>query len=412
MTGIPPMYDSSPAPFALVLEADPDVAAVLSLQLEVLGLETRYFQQSAALLEAVVARPPHLVVLGLEFGSEDGIALLRRLAATGYHGWVLLLSGVERKIARIAERVGHTLGLQMLGCLDKPMRLPDLRHCLGNLRVGCVAPMEVRGEPLFTGEELDQALSRDELTIHYQPQFELSSGRLSGVEALVRWAHPTLGIIGPAQFLPLLSRDQGKRLTRHVLALSQADAARWLREGVAPSLSVNVTADDLMSPDLLSLACQRSPGDPPLVLEITETAAMHDELLGSEVAARLYLGGLEVSVDDFGIGFSSLSRLQLLPISELKIDRSFVQHLHEESQDAAIVEAVALLGRRLGIRVVAEGVEAPACLALLDRFGCTHVQGYGLARPMPAAAILEVGATQDSMRASSVVSGALLGSTP
>ena len=118
------------------------------------------------------------------------------------------------------------------------------------------------------------------------------------------------------------------------------------------------------------------------------------------MAARLCLGGREVSVDDFGVGFSSLSRLQLLPISELKIDRSFVQFLQEDSQGAAIVEAVALLGRRLGIRVVAEGVEDPSCLALLEGFGCTHVQGYGLARPMPAEAILEVGSTQDSMRAS------------
>ncbi|QJR00193.1 EAL domain-containing response regulator [Halomonas sp. PGE1] len=384
------MYDSSPAPLALVLEADPDVAAVLSLQFEVLGLETRYFQQSTALLAAVAARPPRLVVLGLEFGSEDGFALLRHLAATGYRDWVLLLSGVERKIARIAERVGHTLGLQMLGCLDKPMRLSELRRCLDNLRVGCRAPLEARGEPLFSADDLEQAFIRDELTLHYQPQFELATGRLSGVEALVRWAHPALGLIGPASFLPLLSLDQGKRLTRHVLARAQADAAVWLREGVSASVSVNVTADDLMCPDLLELACLRSPEDPPLVLEITETAAMQDELLGSEVAARL----------------------QLLPISELKVDRSFVQHLQEETQDAAIVEAVALLGRRLGIRVVAEGVEDPASLALLDRFGCTHVQGYGLARPMPAEAILEVGSTQDSMRASSVVQGEPLGSTP
>ncbi|AXY41994.1 EAL domain-containing response regulator [Halomonas sp. JS92-SW72] len=406
------MYDSSPAPLALVLEADPDVAAVLSLQFEVLGLETRYFQQSTALLAAVAARPPRLVVLGLEFGSEDGFALLRHLAATGYRDWVLLLSGVERKIARIAERVGHTLGLQMLGCLDKPMRLSELRRCLDNLRVGCRAPLEARGEPLFSADDLEQAFIRDELTLHYQPQFELATGRLSGVEALVRWAHPALGLIGPASFLPLLSLDQGKRLTRHVLARAQADASAWLREGVSASVSVNVTADDLMCPDLLELACLRSPEDPPLVLEITETAAMQDELLGSEVAARLCLGGLEVSVDDFGIGFSSLARLQMLPISELKVDRSFVQHLQEESQDAAIVEAVALLGRRLGIRVVAEGVEDPASLTLLDRFGCTHVQGYGLARPMPAEAILEVGSTQDSMRASSALQGEPLGSTP
>jgi len=397
---------------ALVLETDPDVAAVLSLQLDVLGMESRYYQHSAPLLAAIVAHPPQLVVMGLELGSEDAIALLRRLAECGYRGWVLLLGGVERKIARIAERVGQTLGLQMLGCLDKPMRLAELRQCLGSLRVGREAAAEVHGDPVFSGEELDQALARRELTIHYQPQFELSSGRLSGVEALVRWVHPSLGLIGPASFLPLLSPAQSKRLTRHVLAMAQADAARWHREGVMPSLSVNVTADDLMCPDLLALTRHRGPGDPPLVLEITETAAMHDELLGSEVAARLCLSGLEVSVDDFGIGFSSLSRLQLLPISELKVDRSFVRRLHEESQDAAIVEAVALLGRRLGIRVVAEGVEDPATLGLLDRFGCTHVQGFGLGRPVPAEAILELGALHDAMRASTAVVGAPLGSTP
>lgn len=407
-----PMYDTPLAPQALVLEADRDVAAVLSLQLELLGLEARYHHRPATLLEALAARPPRLVVLGLEFGSEDSIVLLRRLAASDYRGWVLLLSGVERKIARIAQRLGHTLGLQMLGCLEKPMRLVELRRCLDNLRPGAVAPREVRGEPLFSIQEAVRALEGDELTVHYQPQFELGSGRLSGVEALVRWEHPTLGLIGPAHFLPLLSREQGKRLTRQVMRRARSDAAIWLSEGVTPSLSINVTPDDLMCPDLLELVRQRDAREPPLVLEITETAAMHDELLGSEVAARLCLGGLEVSVDDFGVGFSSLSRLQLLPISELKIDRSFVQFFQEDSQDAAIVEAVALLGRRLGIRVVAEGVEDLSCLALLEAFGCTHVQGYGLARPMSAEAILEVGSTQDSMRASSAAQGESLGSTP
>ncbi len=408
------MNESSRAPqaLALVLEADMDMAAVLSLQLETLGLGSRYYAHSRPLLAAVESRAPTLVILGLEHGSEDAIALLRRLAATGYRGWVLLLSGVERKIARIAERVGLALGLRMLGCLDKPMRLAELRRCLGNLRVGREPPAEVHGDPVFSSEELDLALKRRELTLHYQPQFELSTGRLSGVEALVRWAHPELGLIGPGAFLPLLSSDQGQRLTRHVLEMAMLDAEAWHREGVMPSLSVNVTADDLGCPDLLALTRRRRPGDPPLVLEVTETAAMRDDLLGSEVAARLCLGGLEVSVDDFGVGFSSLARLQLLPISELKVDRSFVRHLHEESQDAAIVEAVALLGRRLGIRVVAEGVEDPGALALLDRFGCTHVQGFGLARPMPAEEILELGATQDAMRASTAASGAPLGSTP
>ncbi|MGM0982667.1 MAG: EAL domain-containing protein [Pseudomonadota bacterium] len=133
---------------------------------------------------------------------------------------------------------------------------------------------------------------------------------------------------------------------------------------------------------------------------------------GSEVAARLHLGGLEVSVDDFGVGFSSLARLQLLPISELKVDRSFVSRLLEDAQDAAIVEAVALLGRRLGIRVVAEGIEDLACLASLERYGCTHVQGFGLARPMPAGDILALANAQSPIRASSASIGAPADNTP
>jgi len=395
---------------AVVLEEDPDAAATLSLQLRTLGMESRYCRQGQHLIGEVVARRPHLVIMALEFGQHDGFAMLRRLAESGYRGRVLLLSGVERKIVRIAERLGQALGLTMLPSLDKPMRLSELRRRLETPAAD--------GEPDALQpcrlEELDRAFARQEITLHYQPQFELATGRLSGVEALVRWAHPVAGLLVPGRFLPLLTPDQNRHLTRRVLQLALEDAHRWRRSGLSLSLSVNVTADDLMCPELLSLVSggRRTLGDAPVVLEITETAAMDDELLGGEVAARLHLSGLEVSVDDFGVGFSSLARLQLLPISELKVDRSFVSRLLEDPQDAAIVEAVALLGRRLGIRVVAEGIEDLACLPTLERFGCTHVQGFGLGRPMPAAEILALAGAQSPIRASSVASGASSGSTP
>ncbi|MEQ6888515.1 EAL domain-containing response regulator [Halomonas sp. CS7] len=395
---------------AVVLEEDPDAAATLSLQLRTLGMESRYCRQGQHLIGEVVARRPHLVIMALEFGQHDGFSMLRRLAECGYRGRVLLLSGVERKIVRIAERLGQALGLSMLLSLDKPMRLAELRQ-----RLEDDAPDD---EPDALHpcrlEELDRAFARQEITLHYQPQFELSTGRLSGVEALVRWAHPVAGLLVPGRFLPLLTPDQNRHLTRRVLQLALEDAHRWRQAGLSLSLSVNVTADDLMCPELLSLVSEgrRTLGESPVVLEITETAAMEDELLGSEVAARLHLSGLEVSVDDFGVGFSSLARLQLLPISELKVDRSFVSRLLEDSQDAAIVEAVALLGRRLGIRVVAEGIEDLACLPTLERFGCTHAQGFGLGRPMPAADILALAGAQSPIRASSAASGASPGSTP
>jgi EAL domain-containing protein (putative c-di-GMP-specific phosphodiesterase class I)/ActR/RegA family two-component response regulator len=407
------MHDLLHETRALVLEVDLEVAAELCLQISVLGMESCHFRQPDALLEEVVLYPPTLVIMALEFGEQDGIALLHRLAEADYRGRVLLLSGVERKVARIAERVGDTLGLQMLGSLEKPMRLAELRQRLGKLRAGCKTLSGSAAEPVVSTQELEHALAGGELTLYYQPQYELASDRLSGVEALVRWEHPRFGLLGPDSFLPLLTRAQGKRLTRYVLKRALVDAQQWRDEGLVLSLSVNVTADDMMSPDLLEMTRHAVPDSLQMVvLEITESAAMEDELLGSEVAARLHLGGLEMSVDDFGVGFSSLSRLQVLPISEVKIDRSFVSHLHENPQDSAIVEAVALLGRRLGIRVVAEGIEELSILPLLERFGCTHVQGFGLARPAPAGAIPALASRQLPIRSSIVASGVSLGSVP
>ncbi|MFG6177938.1 EAL domain-containing protein [Halomonas sp. THAF12] len=380
------MNASSATALAMVLDDDADVAATLAVQLQVLGVEIRHSRHVHHLIDEVVVRRPRLVAIGLAFGDHDHIVALRHLAECRYSGKVLLLSGVERKVARIAERLGESLGLDMLVSLDKPMRLAELRERLACLEPTCSREAPARLVPRFRQQDLERAFACHELILHYQPQFELATRRLSGVEALVRWRHPEIGMLAPGEFLPLLSAAQGRQLTRRVLQMAMSDAARWRRAGVHLSLSLNVTPDDLLCPELVNLvrARWRASGGTPLVLEIIESASMEDELLGSEVATRLHLSGLEVSVDDFGVGYSSLSRLQRLPISELKIDRSFVSRLHEDVQDAAIVEAVALLGRRLGIRVVAEGVEDLACLEPLARFGCTHVQGFGLARPLPA----------------------------
>lgn len=376
---------------AAVLDSDQEVAASLSLQLHTLGIRARYYQSQRRLLEELAWHRPQLVVLALEPGRIDGIAVLRDLARLGYPGAVLLLSGVERKVVRIAERVGRTLGLLMLDALPKSFRLAELRQRLDGLHPlpRHARPPEAEASPRVA-EEIERALNQNEFVVYYQPQLELAGQRLSGVEALVRWCHPRLGILAPGQFLGAMTAGQYRRLTRCMVMGVMADAVRWPALQELDSISVNVTPEELMSEALLAMLEELRSGlaqAPPLVLEVTETAAMDDELLGSEVAARLHLHGLELAIDDFGVGFSSLARLQMLPVSELKLDRSFVSHLQEEPQDAAIVEAMALLGRRLGIRVVAEGVESLATLEALARYGCTHAQGYALAPPMPAEAL-------------------------
>lgn len=372
------------APLAVVVDRDPGVLADLTFLLRTLGLETHH--QPTDLRACLTVLRPRLVILDLGIDGVEGIDTLRYMADVGYRGAVLLLSAVDPKIMRIAERMGQTLGLDMLDSLGKPYELSALNDSLGAIWMSSKGETTRQRGRDWGREEITRALVENELVVHYQPQFDLTSQTLSGVEALVRWQHPDLGLIWPGHFLKLMTLDQTRLMTRHIVAQVARDSQLWGVEDQQLSVSINVSPNELLHDDLVPLMdeLQQSLGRRlSLVVEITENDAMHDELLSSEVAARLHLLGMELSVDDFGVGFSSLARLQLLPISEVKIDRGFVRHLHDNPEDAAIVEAVALLGQRLGIRVVAEGVETLESLKQLSRFGCTHVQGYALARPMP-----------------------------
>lgn len=377
------------APLAVVVDKDPGVLADLTHLLRTLGLETHH--QPADLRACLTRLRPRLVILDLEIDGVEGIDTLRYLADVGYQGSVMLLSAVDPKVMRIAERMGHTLGLTMLDSLSKPYELSALHDSLDGLRMPSQGDTADERNQEWGRGEIVRALKEQELVVHYQPQFDLASQALSGVEALVRWQHPVCGLIWPSHFLKLMTLEQTRLMTRQIVAQVARDSQLWRVADHQLSVSINISPNELLHDDLVplmdelqqSLGCRLS-----LVLEITENDAMHDELLSSEVAARLHLLGMELSVDDFGVGFSSLARLQLLPISEVKIDRGFVRHLNDNPEDAAIVEAVALLGQRLGIRVVAEGVETLESLTQLARFGCTHAQGYALARPMPIEGLL------------------------
>ncbi|WP_192036181.1 EAL domain-containing response regulator [Halomonas sp. YLGW01] len=393
------------APLAVVVDTDLDVVVALSLHLRTLGLETHHLEQPCELLACLSRLRPRLVILDLEIDGEEGIDILRHLAEAGYRGAVMLLSGVNPKVMRIAERMGRTLGLLMLDSLSKPYRLDGLRDSLEGLQMPPHDVMSRQGDQGWEREEIKRALADEEFQVHYQPQFDLGSQDVSGVEVLVRWQHPRLGLLWPSRFLHLMTLEQSRLMTRQIVTQVALDARRWQAAGHQLSVSINVSPNELIHGELVPLMdeLQRSLGRRlPLVLEITESDAMQDELLGSEIAARLHLLGMELSVDDFGIGFSSLARLQLLPISEVKIDRGFVRHLDDNPQDAAIVEAVALLGQRLGIRVVAEGVESLESLIRLSRFGCTHAQGFALAKPMPVDRLIDLLASLGSHQAPSV----------
>jgi EAL domain-containing protein (putative c-di-GMP-specific phosphodiesterase class I) len=236
--------------------------------------------------------------------------------------------------------------------------------------------------------ELRRAIDQHQLLLHYQPKVDTHSGQVLGVEALVRWQHPTHGLIPPGEFIPLAERTGLiQPLTHYVLDAALGQCHQWRQAGHELSVAVNVSARrllDLDFPDQVAatLTRWRVPARL-LVVEITESTIMADPTHALEILGRLSAMGVQLSIDDFGTGYSSMAYLKNLPVHELKIDRSFVAQLTSDSRDAVIVRSTVDLGRNLGLRVVAEGVEDQATWQALAALGCDAIQGYHISRPVP-----------------------------
>jgi len=236
---------------------------------------------------------------------------------------------------------------------------------------------------------LRMALARDEFVLHYMPQIEVSTGRVRSVEALVRWRHPTLGMVQPAEFIPI-AEETGLILPlgERVLRAACVQARAWRRDGLPPvRVSVNVSARQFQHQNpvaLVSRAIHESglePGD--LVLEITESAVMREAGQALATLRSIRETGVRVAIDDFGTGYSSLSYLRSFPIDSLKIDRSFVREIASRPDDEAIVTAILAMARSLKLDVIAEGVETEGQLEWLRSRGCDEAQGYLISRPLP-----------------------------
>ena len=244
-------------------------------------------------------------------------------------------------------------------------------------------------ERLTLAGELSKALENGEIEAHFQPKADAGSRRIVGVEALVRWQHPTRGLISPAEFVTVAEQaGLGRALTRRMLDLALTQARIWREEGFDLHVAVNTTVADLQDTQFPAevAATLEAHGLPPeaLVLEVTENMVLADPVRVGDVLAQLGELGLGLSLDDFGTGFSSLTHLKSLPVGEVKIDRSFVGRMTTDPVDAAIVQATIQLAHSIGIRVVAEGIEDQVTWSSLVANRCELVQGYALSRPLPA----------------------------
>ena len=239
--------------------------------------------------------------------------------------------------------------------------------------------------------ELDRALAAGRIRVHYQPKLSLGLGRITSCEALVRWEHEDRGMLSPDLFIGLAEQtNRIAPLTLHVVGQVLEDLARWHSNGMEISAAVNISArllaSDSFNDDLCRLLARGTAPTTALVFEVTESAALADSDAAAEILRGYQQLGITISIDDYGTGQSTLSYLRQLPVSELKIDRSFVQNAHVNANDSVLVRSTVQMAHELGLKVVAEGVETEDCLAFLREIGCDLVQGYLISRPVPAEA--------------------------
>ncbi|WP_245852977.1 putative bifunctional diguanylate cyclase/phosphodiesterase [Blastococcus aggregatus] len=315
-------------------------------------------QERAEQLRAQILRPFRIEGIRLHVGVSVGIATAPVPAATVQE--LLRCADIAMYAAKRAGTGVH-------------VHVPD--------------PLSGTGDRLRTMEELRTAIEGDELVIHLQPQVSFADGTTVGAEALVRWQHPTRGLLAPAAFLPAAEQAGLLRpLTDQVLRLALAATARWWPEHAVP-VSVNLSAANVTDLDLpatvtAALARHGLPAGA-LTLELVEDTLMADPDRGRVVLSELRTLGVRTSIDDYGTGYSSLAYLRHLPADELKLDRSLTSDVADDPRAAAIVEHTVALAHALGLRLVAEGVEDERTADVLRALRCDIAQGYGIARPMP-----------------------------
>jgi EAL domain-containing protein (putative c-di-GMP-specific phosphodiesterase class I) len=237
--------------------------------------------------------------------------------------------------------------------------------------------------------ELRRALEQRELVLYYQPKAGLADGEVHAVEALLRWSHPVRGLVPPDDFIPM-AQQTGliKPLTLYVIDEALRQCRSWQEDGLRLAVAVNLFARNLVDADFPTLVAgllERWNVEPGLLeFEITESAMLADPTRTKLILEQLSAMGIRLSIDDFGTGYSSLAYLKRLPVSEIKVDRSFVMNMEKDQDDATIVKSTIDLGRNLGLDVVAEGVDSEQVWDRLKALGCTTAQGYYLSRPIPA----------------------------
>jgi EAL domain-containing protein (putative c-di-GMP-specific phosphodiesterase class I)/CheY-like chemotaxis protein len=370
----------------LIVEDEPEVVDFIAEVGRKLGFAIASTGDATDFLRLVDTFRPSLIAMDLNLPDTDGVELIRLLVTRDCEAHILLLSGVDERVLTTAYEVAASRGLSMCGMLTKPVMPADLQTKLASM---------LKQDRAIHAAELNRGIAAGEIVPYYQPKASLTEQRgwvIEGVEALVRWQHPKRGLVMPDEFIPLAERTGViSELTGAVLAQSLRQVRSWNDQGLrlkcavnlAPSLVTDLSFPDRVAALLAELAIDASQ----LALELTETATMQDPTKAMDILTRLRVKRIGLSLDDFGTGFSSFTRLYQMPFDEMKIDKSLVTNVPHSREANTMVGSLVELGHNLGLTICAEGVENRAALDLLAIIGCDCCQGFFISRAIPASDI-------------------------
>jgi diguanylate cyclase (GGDEF)-like protein len=350
-------------------------------------------------IAARLSRVPSIASALARLTANQFAAFTHLRDAEDLHGWgtSLLIALTEPVLVESQPvDISATLGLALADAdvaADELLRRADLALVHARREKRAMALYQDEFKPAARDQlsllgELRSAVERDELQLYFQPKIDLASGRVAGAEVLLRWQHPTRGLLSPVAFVPFAEQTGFiRRITRWTLDHAIAQGAAWQRAGTPLPLAVNIAADDLddarFDSRVAGLLTRHQLSPSLLTLELTESGFIADPERALRMLDALSALGLNLSIDDFGTGYSSLSHLARMPVHEMKIDRSFVQGLETDTEYDAIVKSAIDMGHSMGLQVVAEGIENESAARRLRELGCDIAQGYLYARPMP-----------------------------
>jgi len=380
----------SPADRVVLIDDDRVVGEIVSGLASAMGLHCSVTRTADEFFQHV-GPETGVILLDLVMPEMDGIEILRLLGERNCKARIILMSGINIRVIETAKKLAQSLGLTVIGHLQKPFPIPQLQQMLtANFAPDRPTTSESEKEELLDipDSDLYRAFERKEFVLYYQPQINISTGVVTGVEALSRWNHPELGLVFPDNFI---SRIETLGLMDNFCwataerALHEVKQFSVINEHL-PRLAINVSVSslrDLKFPDIfMNLARKYDFPAERIVLEITESGLMEFSL-ALDVLTRLRMRNFQLSIDDFGTGYSMMKQLQNVPAIELKIDKTFVQHMHLNHADLVMVEKIIEMGHELEMEVTAEGVETDEQLKMLRERGCDGVQGFLFSRALP-----------------------------